>query len=89
LAVTAPNKPIIVGETGSSAVGGNQAKWVTDGYPAVYTKWPKIKGIVYFNLNMHYVDQPDWRLKNRSSTEETLNAYKALLTQTKFQGKIP
>jgi beta-mannanase len=79
------SKKVIVAETGSSTAGGSQAAWVREGYRAAYKRWPKIKAIVYFNLDMRFADQPDWRLTYASGS---LGEYRTLLTKTKFQGRL-
>lgn len=76
-------KKVIVTETGSSALGGDKAAWIRDGYPAVYKAFPKIKGIVYFDLDMRPVDQPNWLL---TAPAGALDAYRAIAARTKFQG---
>ena len=56
------SKPVIVTETGASPIGGDKAAWIAGGYPAVFAKWPQVRAIVYFNVDMQNIDQPDWRL---------------------------
>ncbi len=60
------NKPIIITELGSAPNGGNKATWIKKGYPKVYQKWSKVKGMVYLDTNQPVFDQghPDWRLSN-------------------------
>jgi len=80
-------KPVIVGETGSTAKGGDKPAWILKGYPAVYNKWPRLKGIVYFNVDMGDTQQNrDWRL---TSPPKALDAYEAIAAQPRFQGRIP
>lgn len=83
-------KPIIAAEMGAanlpSCSACDKPAWITNGYPAVYAKWPKLKAIVYFDLDMRFVDQPDWRL---ISPPGALTAYRAIVAQPKFQGTIP
>ena len=78
-------KPIIVAETGSSPEGGDKGAWISEGYPAVYAAYPRIKAIVYFNIDQSHVGQPNWLL---TTTPEALAAYKAILAQVPFQGRI-
>jgi len=88
-AVTAiTSKPIIVAETGSYHVGGDKESWISAGYPAVYAKWPKIKGIVYFNYNGLLEANPkrDWRLATPDNGPQ--QAYKGILEDVRFQGTI-
>ena len=88
--MVAPDKPIIVTETGSAPKGthahpGTKADWIKVGYPAVYSAYPRIKAIVYFNVDMRSAGgrQADWRL-----TGSALTAYRNLLKKPKFRGSI-
>jgi hypothetical protein len=47
---------------------------------------PKIKGIIYFNVDMRGASQPDWRITGAGSSG--LNGYRAVVSQTKFKGTI-
>jgi beta-mannanase len=83
-------KPIIASEI---AAGYNpncsicdKVDFFTTGYPAVYNKWPQLVAIVYFDYDMRSVDQDDWRL---NSPPEALDAYKAIVADTRFQGTLP
>lgn len=80
------SKPVIAAETGSSRLGGDKPAWIRIGYPAVYTKFPKIKAIVYFDLDLRAVGQPNWLL---TSPMAALTEYRAVVAKPKFQGKIP
>jgi hypothetical protein len=86
-------KPVIVLETGAGyypdQVTYNKASWITTGYKAVFTKWPKIVGIIYFDINMKPLTggvQPDWRLVSPTTAQ---TAYTAIAKMTKFGGTIP
>ena len=78
-------KPIIVAELASNHIGGNKAAWIRDGYRAVYRKLPRIKGIIYLNVNLTGIGHPDWRLTTPSSA---MAAYIDLLDQPRFRGRI-
>jgi beta-mannanase len=89
-------KPVIAVEMGSAPDQSNcgsppctKSDWITTGYPAVYAKWPRIKAIVYFNVNMLPIthgDQPDWTLETPADAKP---AYAAIAAMPKFQGTIP
>jgi hypothetical protein len=86
-----PRKPIILAETASTHRGGNKARWISDGYRTLYSRWPRIVGVLYTNVDMgtQGVDghTEDWRLVlPRSGT--ALRAYKALLRLDRFRGRI-
>jgi hypothetical protein len=83
-------KPIIASEI---AAGYNpkcgvcdKVAFFTEGYPAVYAKWPQLVAIVYFDFDMRGVDQDDWRLK---SPPEAMDAYKSIVADPRFQGSLP
>lgn len=78
-------KKVVVAETGSNRVGGDKAAWIRNGYPAVYDAFPKIKAIVYFNLDMRFAGQPNWLLSDPAGA---LDAYRFILGQPRFQGAI-
>jgi Beta-mannanase len=84
------SKPVIAAEFGAANVPDcgacDKPAYLTNGYPAVYAKWPRLKAIVYFDLDMRFVNQPDFRL---SSPPAALTAYRAIVAQPKFQGTIP
>jgi beta-mannanase len=52
------NKPIIISETASSDQGGNKNSWISDMGISLKTKFPKVKEVIWFNLNK----EADWRL---------------------------
>ncbi len=83
----ASSKPWILAETGSvpSEHGHSRASWLTSGYKALYSQIPNIKAIVYFNIDMRSIsDQPNWTLTPGAD----INAYKSLLQNSHFQGKV-
>jgi len=83
-------KPIIAAEMGAgytpSCATCNKVAYISTGYPAVYTKWPQIAAMVYFNIDMTPLGQPDWRL---TSPSQAFDAYKAIANDSRFQGVIP
>jgi beta-mannanase len=48
----APTKPIMIGETASAEVGGSKAAWIEAGFSELPSKFPKIKGVNWFNWNI-------------------------------------
>jgi hypothetical protein len=56
----APSKPMMVGETGSTEVGGNKAAWISDMFDALPRRFPKIRALLWWNQagNAPYVDMP-------------------------------
>ena len=78
-------KPIIVAETGTTGRGKDRATWIRNGYPAVYKALPRIKAIVYFNMDVRSDGQPDWRLTEAAGT---LAAYRKIVADKRFQGSV-
>lgn len=79
----ARKKPIIVAETASSPKGGSKPDWISAGYRAVHKNYPKIKAIVWFNVEVF--GHPDWRLHKPKAA---LAAYADLASRPKFQGRL-
>lgn len=79
------SKPIIVAETGTTAIGGSKVAWIKKGHKQVYMNLPQIAAVVYFNIDMRFAAQPDWSME---TTSGTLDAYRDLLALAKFQGLI-
>ena len=79
------HKPLIVGETGTTNGRGRKAAWISTGYPAVYKAYPNISAIVYFDLDMTSVAQPNWLLTDPPAA---LAAYRKIVAQPKFQGMV-
>jgi hypothetical protein len=52
----------------------------------VRTKWPRLKAIVYLNIDLTGVGHPDWRL---TTPPAAMDAYKAVAAKVIFQGTIP
>jgi beta-mannanase len=85
------DRPIIIAELGSTTnapPGKSKAAWIRAGYPAVYRAFRRVRAIVYFNLDMR---APPNRHENWSLAApggEPLDAYRALLTEGRFQGRF-
>ncbi len=54
----APDKPLIVGETASTEAGGSKAQWITDMFQALPTRFPKIRGLLWFDKIDEGMDWP-------------------------------
>jgi beta-mannanase len=69
--LSAFNKPIIVSEFGSLAVGGNRSEWYARSFDSLSIKYPLVKSLMFF----HYSDDRtttqqalDWRIINDKET---------------------
>jgi hypothetical protein len=72
LLALAPGKPIMLGETASTEIGGSKAAWITD---ALGTQLPqafnRVKALVWFNKN---ADGMDWVLETSADAEKAFAA---------------
>jgi hypothetical protein len=60
IASLAPDKPMMIGETGSTEAGGDKAAWISDMFDALPRRFPKIRALLWWNQagNAPYVDMP-------------------------------
>jgi Glycosyl hydrolase family 26 len=47
----APNKPMMIGETSSTASGGSKSSWITQMFSDLPVKLPRIRGLVWYDVN--------------------------------------
>lgn len=82
------SKPWIVAETASvkSTSMHSRPSWLTVGYNDLYSSFPRIKVIMYFNIDMTHraLHQPNWLL----NTSADISAYRSLLHSLHFLGKV-
>jgi beta-mannanase len=67
----APQKPMIIGEVGSSEYGGSKAAWIGDMLAKVPTEYPQIRGLLYFEK---YDDGMDWPIDSSASATSAFAA---------------
>ncbi|ELK41455.1 Beta-mannanase-like protein [Brevibacillus agri BAB-2500] len=60
-----PNKPMIITEFASSENGGDKAKFISDAFKNIPTKYPNIKIAIWFNEEDAGYDFPIFHLKKR------------------------
>lgn len=64
----APNKPIMIGEFGSTEVGGSKAAWIADALKTqIPFNFPKIKAVVWFNWSIEEEESGakwDWPIES-------------------------
>jgi hypothetical protein len=63
--LAAKKKPILIGEMASTEAGGNKAKWIDEIVPTLRTRFPLIKGVVWFDINK----ETDWRISSSPASE--------------------
>jgi len=78
------DKPLLVGETGSSEKGGDKAAWIRS-LADVPNEFPDIRAIVWFNKNETSLGI-DWRV---NSSPEALEAFRDLAASPAFAGVLP
>ncbi len=60
------DKPLMIGEMGSSNNGGDKAKWIADALTKfIPNDFPKIKAIIWFNENK----EQDWRIESSKESQ--------------------
>lgn len=64
-----PEKPILIGEFASTEEGGDKAAWIRDAFAAIRTRYPQIRGLVWFHISK----ETDWRI---NSSDAALQAYR-------------
>lgn len=74
------NKPVIIGETASSEIGGDKAAWITQAFLQDLPRlFPRIKCVVWFDINK----ETDWRI---NSSLASLQAYQRVVATPFYQG---
>jgi beta-mannanase len=70
-------KPLIVGETASTELGGNKADWILGMDTSVMSAFPALKAIVWFEINK----ETDWRVE---SSPASLSAFQQVARDPYF-----
>lgn len=71
----APAKPMIIGEVGSTESGGSKAQWIGDMFAALATRFPNIRGVLWFDQNVHGPGgYSDWPVETSSSSSAAFAA---------------
>jgi hypothetical protein len=81
-------KPVILPEIASHWSGGDKAAWLTEGYLSAAQAWPAIEAMVYFDYDMTFAGQPDWRLI-QPGDGSAFRAYQALAANPGFRASMP
>jgi len=78
-AITAlTNKPLVLGEVGSTETGGDKAQWIADGLgPSLVTQFPRVKAVVWFDINK----EEAWSVQSSNSAR---TAYVSAMRQSQF-----
>ena len=54
----APKKPILLGEMASSTAGGSKAAWIREMFADLPTKFPQVRGLIWFDSIDRGIDWP-------------------------------
>ena len=76
--IVAPSKPMVIGETASTEYGGSKAKWIQDMFEELPTEFPKIRGLLWFELSDKSMD---WPLE---SSESALRSFAAGIKDNRY-----
>lgn len=79
------DKPILIGETGSSEIGGDKAAWIRNELAALPTSLPDVRAVVWFDKNETSLGI-DWRI---NSSAASLKAFRELAGSAAFSGRLP
>jgi beta-mannanase len=84
-----PEKPIMIAEwaTGEFPRAGNKSAWVEEGLELFRTRYPRIKGAVYWHERWQNQDQSYSNLRVNSSVE-SLNAYRTGVAHPDWLGHL-
>jgi hypothetical protein len=68
----AGSKPLMIGETSSTEIGGSKAAWITDAFGTqIPAAFPRIDAVVWFNKKQYGLD---WPIESSSSATDALRA---------------
>ncbi len=84
-----PHKPIMIAEwaTGEFPESGNKAQWIKEGLNLFRTRYPRIKGAVYWHERWQNPDESYSNLRINSSIE-SLNAYREGVAHPDWLGNL-
>lgn len=79
----APNKPMMVVETGSTENGGDKANWIRQTFVDEMPRFPQIRAVIWFNQ----ADGPsNFRL---DSSPAALAAFRQVFDSSAYNGRLP
>jgi hypothetical protein len=82
------DKPIMIGETGSTEAGGSKASWVANALGTTLPRaFPKIRAVLWFNWNIVDRDGVEWDWPIESSTAVTRSFANAI--SSSYYGLAP
>lgn len=72
------SKPVMIGETASTELGGDKAQWITDIGPALAHNFPRVRALIWFQR----IKEADWRV---NSSPASLQAFRRLAASPQFR----
>jgi beta-mannanase len=63
------DKPLLIAESASTEKGGSKAKWITSAFESLKDSFPRIEGLVWFNIQK----ECDWQI---DSSDATVQAFR-------------
>ncbi len=82
----APSKPMILGEVGSTESGGSKAQWLSDMFSALPTRFPNVRGLLWFDkYESGLSNYSDWPVESSPSSSAAFVAgiaFSAFTTNT-------
>lgn len=91
LLALAPQKPVMIGETGSGESGGSKAEWIRDAFSELPGDFPRIKAILWFNWNI--VDSAglhSWQIESSPAAQQAFaTAISSPVYATDGYGNLP
>jgi beta-mannanase len=76
----APAKPMVIGEIASTEQGGSKAQWITEMLRALPSRYPKIRGLVWFDK---FENGMDWPIE---TSQSAIDAFGAGIRERYFVG---
>jgi beta-mannanase len=67
----APDKPMLIGEMGSTELGGSKAQWIEEALTAIPTYYSQIRGMLWFDT---FDDGMDWPIETSASATSAFAA---------------
>jgi mannan endo-1,4-beta-mannosidase len=68
----APSKPLMIGETASTEIGGSKARWIADALGTqVPLRFPRIRAVIWFNKEWEGMD---WPIESSRAARQALRA---------------
>ncbi|HEV2856922.1 MAG TPA: glycosyl hydrolase [Solirubrobacterales bacterium] len=76
----APSKPMVIGETAASEYGGSKATWITEMFEALPSRYPQVRGLLWFETTG---SDMDWPIE---TSESATAAFAAGISDSRYLG---